>query len=220
MSKKMRLTPAALHAFVAGDVENFIVASTPGGIENQEAMGQAAMVGTRDVLPMRSPREKLTKLGFVFLGDVDGRKLFVDVQFPAGWKKVATDHSMWSNLLDPKSRVRGTIFYKAAFYDERADMYLNSYYKVKCEHFNADDKTCSFDVCTHSKTFVVNADGDPVSPIVVVRYEEERKFEYMGKDYCAAARRRMDEEDAAHKTCREFLDKKFPDWNDPLAYWD
>ncbi len=34
------MNPAALKALVGGDIENFLVASTPGGIEAQEKRGQ------------------------------------------------------------------------------------------------------------------------------------------------------------------------------------
>lgn len=39
MSEK-NITPAAIQAAVSGNIENFIAASTPGGIEAQEAAGQ------------------------------------------------------------------------------------------------------------------------------------------------------------------------------------
>lgn len=97
MGSDNKLTPAAVSAAARGDLENFMVAATQGGIEHQEAMGQAALVGTRDVLPKECPREQLEKLGFVFGKDSDD--LFVNVTIPAGWNKKATDHSMWSHLL-------------------------------------------------------------------------------------------------------------------------
>ena len=50
--------------------------------------------------------------------------LFVDAQLPDGWRVEATDHSMWSNLLDDQGMVRGSIFYKAAFYDRDAFMHV------------------------------------------------------------------------------------------------
>ncbi len=114
--------PAALSALMRGDVENAIVAQTPGGIELQEAAGQAALVGTRDLLPRDCPREQLEALGFVFGEDADD--LFVNVTLPKGWRKKATDHSMWSDLLDDKGVKRGSIFYKAAFYDRSAFLRL------------------------------------------------------------------------------------------------
>ena len=57
-------------------------------------------------------------MGIVFGEDVDD--LFVSCVLPEGWSKRPTDHSMWSDLVDNKDRVRARIFYKAAFYDRRA----------------------------------------------------------------------------------------------------
>lgn len=136
MKNDMKLTPAAVSAAARGDLENFMVAATPGGIERQEAMGQAALVGTKNTLPKECPRVQLEKLGFVFGNDVDD--LFVNVTFPAGWSKKATDHSMWSDLLDAKGRKRGSIFYKAAFYDRSSHMGLNQRYTCGSQYLNAD----------------------------------------------------------------------------------
>lgn len=94
----------------------------------QEAQGQKELVNS-EVLPTKinSPRDvdvkaKLTELGFKFGNVVDGDPLFQEVTLPAGWKKVATDHSMWSKVVDDQGRERISIFYKAAFYDRDAFM--------------------------------------------------------------------------------------------------
>lgn len=124
MNNKLNMTPAAVSAAARGDLENLLVAATPGGIEQQEAMGQAALVGTRDILPIKCPRKELEALGFVFGETSDD--LFINVTFPNGWSKKATDHSMWSDLLDETGKKRGAIFYKAAFYDRKAFMRMES----------------------------------------------------------------------------------------------
>lgn len=124
----MKITPAALVALVSGlenekdGLENFRAAVTPGGIERQEAEGQRIFVAS-EVLPIDCPQSELEALGFKFGEPVDD--LFVAVQFPDGWKKKATDHSMWSELIDPEGKVRASIFYKAAFYDRKAHMSLD-----------------------------------------------------------------------------------------------
>ena len=84
-------------------------------IEHQEAQGQRELVNSES-LPVRMNGGKpiLESLGFKF-GKHDGKDLFIECEMPTGWKKVGTDHSMWSNLLDDKGRVRANIFYKAAF---------------------------------------------------------------------------------------------------------
>lgn len=125
MIRRILINPAALGALARGDIENAITASTPGGIEAQEAAGQATLVAgpwfPKDMMGVT--RQELEGLGFKFGSDVDD--LFVSAQFPTGWKKVATDHSMWSDIVDDKGCVRGSIFYKAAFYDRKAHLSWN-----------------------------------------------------------------------------------------------
>lgn len=103
--------------------------STDGLIERQEEQGQQSFVGS-DTLPMDlgnvflpgEPDGKaiLEAAGVKFLGPVEGDDLFQYVELPDGWKKEATDHSMWSKLLDAEGNERASIFYKAAFYDRNA----------------------------------------------------------------------------------------------------
>lgn len=116
------MNPAALNAALKGDLENALVANTPGGIERQERAGQRTLCESA-ILPKElrgTTREELTALGFVFGTDVD--ELFVRCDLPAGWQKRGSDHSMHSDLVDDTGNVRAHIFYKAAFYDRRADM--------------------------------------------------------------------------------------------------
>lgn len=104
---------------------------TPGGtdrfIGEQEAAGQAQLVHS-DRLPtdFHSPREEFEGLGFTF-GDPDpGDPMFCPATLPEGWSRQASDHDMWSYLLDGLGRRRVSIFYRAAFYDRRAHMLLDS----------------------------------------------------------------------------------------------
>ena len=114
--------PAALAAFASGRIDDALTASIPGGIEASEALGQQELVHSRE-LPkhgLLEHREKLEAIGFVFGNEIDD--VFVSVKLPAGWSKKATNHSMWSDLLDDKGRRRAGIFYKAAFYDRNGHM--------------------------------------------------------------------------------------------------
>lgn len=121
--KETSLTPAAIAALAHGDLDNFLVAATPGGIERQEAQGQQEFV-KNERLPrnLNGAREALEARGVVF-GNT-GDDLFVDVKLPAGWQKRATSHSMWSELFDDQGKKVASIFYKAAFYDRDAFLYL------------------------------------------------------------------------------------------------
>jgi hypothetical protein len=115
--------PAAVRALATGDIENFLVAATPGGIEAQEKRGQMALVASSDMPKEMWPnREAFEKVGFKFGDNIDN--LFVEATLPTGWKRAPTDHSMHSKIVDEQDRERVSIFYKAAFYDRRADARL------------------------------------------------------------------------------------------------
>lgn len=197
------MTPAALAAAARGDMANALVASTPGGIEAQEAAGQATFCAAA-TLPKECPREALEKLGVKFGKDYDD--LFVSVTLPPGWKKQATDHSMHSDLVDDKGRKRGSIFYKAAFYDRSAHMYLTRRYGVdsfiRCD---AAGKPTGEDYLTQPKNFLVAVmDGKEIIHSVGVvdadnGYHTRQQFE----------------EDA-----RKWLTEHFPEWESAAAYWD
>lgn len=97
----------------------FMLASEKGGIEAQEAQGQRQLVASEQ-LPAKGDWEALAKLGVKRGEHVDGDDMFVHAELPVGWQKRATDHSMWSELVDADGKVRASIFYKAAFYDRDA----------------------------------------------------------------------------------------------------
>ena len=109
-------------------------------IERSEAQGQAELVES-EVLPTNlngGNQKDYEKVGIIFGNVVEGDPLFQEVTLPAGWKKIRTDHSMWSKLVDDKGRERAGIFYKAAFYDRSAHMNLTRRFSVDtCKY---DDK--------------------------------------------------------------------------------
>lgn len=118
------LTPAALLAALSGNIDNAVVAMTPGGIETQEAAGQKSFCNAEKTqLPIRiipGTRKDFEAMGIKFGKNVDD--LFVEVELPLGWKVEPTDHSMWNMLVDDTGKKRAEIFYKAAFYDRDAFM--------------------------------------------------------------------------------------------------
>ena len=126
--KDYEITPAGLSALSKGDIKNFAIASTPGGIERQEAEGQREFVKSQS-LPCEAPWDELKKLGIEELEDrnelVAKGELFCKVKLPDGWEVTPTEHSMWSELKDNKGKVIASIFYKAAFYDRSAFLRLS-----------------------------------------------------------------------------------------------
>lgn len=197
----MKPTIAALAAFAKGDMDNFVTASTPGGIEAQEKAGQTTFVANSQ-LPKECPRKDLEKMGFKFGADVSA--LFVSVTMPAGWKKVATEHSMWSDLLDDKGRKRAGIFYKAAFYDQRADMHLERRYNVQGYHGCEKDGK-STDPKNYSPPYfacVITDAGKEIHRIGIRARDDHKTGEDLDKEG------------------RAWLNANFPLWDDVTAYWE
>jgi len=98
-----------------------------GAIEAMEKRGQTELVNS-DRLPTDtgSSDEAFLALGFTF-GDPDpSDPLFRPASLPPGWKRQASDHDIWSYLVDEFGRRRVAIFYKAAFYDRRAFMRIDT----------------------------------------------------------------------------------------------
>ena len=187
-------THAALAAIAMGDFENFLVAARPGGIEAQEKAGQQQLVNSTNFpreLLHGCTVEQLEQLGFVFGAVVDD--LFVSVTLPAGWVKVADDHYMWSHIYDEKGRKRVNVFYKAAFYDRSAHASLVTRYGVNAYVESPQSGYYS--------TVIVDG-GVPIETL-------DTRLE---GDYKST--------DAAYKLAHAYLDKHYPDWRDPMAYWD
>lgn len=192
-------TPAAREALVRGDIENFVVAATPGGIEAQEKRGQLEQA-LKQTLPKdlggSKGHKKFLDSGFVIGKPVD--HLFTEATFPEGWKKVPTDHSMWSDIIDDQGRKRGAIFYKAAFYDQSAHAHLDTRFAVVEDY---DGKTE-----TESRIYVRDRRGIVEKDIKVPRTGDFRT------DY--------DKKEQVRGDLLKWLDAEFPEWRNPCAYWD
>ena len=203
----MSFNPAALRALLEGDMHNARVAMTPGGIEAQEAAGQAAMVATSQLPIEGMDRAKLESLGFTIGRKVDD--LFVAVTLPEGWELKATSHSMHSDILDNKGRKRGGVFFKAAFYDTRADMHLLRRLTVQTIPCDINGDVCDYREAGFRAIVIMDADDNtPIHHIAINNHEAPRDKAYWTL---------MDEQD---KEARAWLDGAYPDHNDVLAYWD
>ncbi|MES2211324.1 MAG: hypothetical protein V4515_14270, partial [Chloroflexota bacterium] len=124
---------------------NLLLGIVPGGLQVQEAIGQREFVGSaqlpRDGL-LGEWRSKWEAVG-VRMADAEagaGDPLFWHVTLPAGWTKQPTDHVMWNDLRDERGRVRGRIFYKAAFYDRSARLTMVSRFSCERVYGDGDDR--------------------------------------------------------------------------------
>jgi hypothetical protein len=103
-------------------VESLIMGG-PEAIQASEARGQRELVQS-DVLPVDTNGQdaEFLALGFTFGPVVEGDPLFRAATLPAGWKRRAGGHAMWSYIDDERGLERAAIFYKAAFYDRSSHM--------------------------------------------------------------------------------------------------
>lgn len=170
-------------------------------IERQEAAGQSAMVNSADLpVDMHESRDRVTVATGIKFGE-PVNDLFVAVELPSGWRKERTEHPMWSDLLDDKGRKRAAIFYKAAFYDRSARMSWERRYTATKEY--ADGPNGYED--DSSRTVVRdNAPGDVLF---------SREWRKNGSDT-------REDREADQTAARDWLADKFPEHEDPFAYWD
>lgn len=183
----------------------------PGAIERQEARGQRELVQS-EVLPADcrpNCRAALEKAGVVFGAPVDGDPLFVHATLPAGWKKQATEHAMHSDLLDEKGRVRAGIFYKAAFYDRRASMNASRRYDVGVDYYTPEARekrgTETFRACVR--------DGKEI-----IFLGEWHTVPYPPPGQWPEGFQTAN--DLARKDAVAWISERYPDWENPAAYWD
>ncbi|MBX6750944.1 MAG: hypothetical protein IRY85_14940 [Micromonosporaceae bacterium] len=97
-------------------------------IENMERDGQRQLVASTDLPTKGSEDPEFAKLGFTFGDPYPDDPLFRPATLPTGWRREGSDHPMWSYIVDDRGRRRVAVFYKAAFYDRRADMRLETVY--------------------------------------------------------------------------------------------
>lgn len=198
MGDRVPFTPAMAAALAAG---RSVLDGTPEGIAASERRGQHEATRGADRLPvqLRPGREAFEALGFVFGGPVG--RLFVSATFPEGWTVRPTDHAMWSDILDARGRKRGAMFYKAAFYDERADARLSVRYSVETLY---PGEPGAEHLAEGQRQIVLRDAGVPVRML----------SEPFSSDLPFA------EQDRLEEAAKAAVEAEFPDHRDPLAYWD
>jgi len=200
MKRKSVINTSTPNSKTALLIEALATGSATGIIERQESAGQCSFVNS-DTLPVKmgkDEKEILEKCGVKFLGPVEEDELFQFVELPAGWKKVPTEHSMWSHLVDEKNRHRASIFYKAAFYDRNAHMSLKRRYTHIFDYAKFENECVGVAQVLDGQTVIHTTEPIPVTP-GIPRYEIS---------------------DKARDLAEAFLDKNFPQWKDCAAYWD
>jgi hypothetical protein len=144
--------------------------------------------------PKTEDRLLLTEWGVEFGKATD--RVLVECTLPPGWKKVKTDHYMYSNLVDDRGQVRAQIMFKGVSYDYDGWTTCERRLKTSAHRFTSDRK-------------------DPMYPAVK---DSSGKILWLGAAVTDT------EGTECYRICdaraREILDKHCPQWNDVRAYWD
>jgi hypothetical protein len=177
----------------------WLLGGNPGAIEAQEARGQQEFVNSTQLPDQGSDNKCWEAMGVVFGEPTPGDQLFRAATLPEGWKKVATDHAMWSDLVDDKGRVRANIFYKAAFYDRNAHISPARRFGIQKNYDDGRNR----DACQH---FVVDGKKRVFSTEDVVVTGDWDKKNAVDKGQYAA--------------CEAWLSERYPNWLDPSAHWE
>lgn len=98
----------------------WLMGGNPSAIEQQESEGQRQLVASAQLPAAGLTPELAAQHNIEIVGPSGGDQLFVDVRLPAGMVKRATEHPMWSELVNENGVKVASIFYKAAFYDRKA----------------------------------------------------------------------------------------------------
>lgn len=181
-----------MRAMIEGDASK--------GIEFQEADGQRSFVSS-ETLPTDmggDTKAVLEAAGAKFLDVIEDDPIFQYVELPEGWKKVATGHSMWSDLVDNKGRKRAGIFYKAAFYDRSAHISVNRRYGISIDYNRLDAEKVAVAMVTDGDAVIFTTDS--------VGFEDDKA--------------RYDAEDKALALAVAWLNEHYPNWEDASAYWN
>ena len=157
----------------------------------------------------RLARETLEKWGLKFLGAVEGDPSLVRVELPAGWRKLPTYETRLVMLVDDQSRERARI----VLFSEHKALIIQPRYGVK-EMSHEEilyGKGAILAVVTDGR-IVTGDDGvlfvtEPVQPAA---QDNERRSKL----------ERMKVPRELVKQAESWLDEHYPDWRDPLAYWD
>lgn len=187
-------------------------------IDGLNADGARQAVVSESLPANISGREKWEALGFVFGEPFADDKMFCPATLPPGWSKQRTEHNMWNDIVDGTGNVRGSFFYKAAFYDRDAFMHPPlARYHVTHVYPDGPRPADPYDGHRHVCYDVLDRVGGRrmfrASCTVELLSPEK------GGDQQAWWDEHRDLEKAMFAQCEAWLDANFPDHKDAAAYW-
>lgn len=165
------------------------------GLESVQNAEQArARSNCRLPIDMNPSRKVFETLGFSFT-DIGDDVLF-QATLPDGWTLKADRGGYCTYLIDEKGRTRGSYFYKGAFYDRSGNMSLDNRFCIDYERTDKNDRNSPIIVS------VKDADGT----IIFTAGQCDKLY--------------SDQYDNLRAEAREYLKANYPEWENPVMYWD
>lgn len=177
-------------------------------IYRSEARGQRQLVMSES-MPVWACKDHdandaiLRELGFEVGDPFPDDPLFRPMKLPEGWTKKGSSHDMHSDILDANGFARIGMFYKAAFYDRRADSSFN-----RRVSYTYDPRQDFGDRTVSQWAVVARAPGKGV--IIVAAFECPIPTD---GDVWDGRRERAENE------AKAYIEEHYPDHMSPLAYW-
>jgi hypothetical protein len=177
------------------------------GVLAAEAAGASAFVNA-EVLPKQGIQDGVDAGLVEITSDADD--LFYNVKLPEGWeKKSGVPDPRHISLLDPKGNIRASIFYKAAFYDRKADMWWKKRFQASRFYSENRDDPVRIVIIDRAGEF----DAKKTDGAIVQDFGE---LPDMKKDYSA----REKAEKKLFAQANKWLKKNYPKHENVAAYWD
>ena len=177
-------------------------------IERSDAIGQRELVESTDLPAEGSDHPAFAAMGITFGPPHADDDIFRPAKLPDGWKKVGTDHAMWSKLVDNNGHERASIFYKAAFDDRSAHMRPVSRFSV-CQNYDIDKPVRGEPRKIQHR---VLDKGSPVFSTDVVTVADVTRDDWM---------KQVEIQKAQEEVCNRWLvDHGYSDWHNAASYWD
>jgi len=172
-------------------------------LESVERANQNRTILKRELPKDMNPsKEAFEKIGFKF--QEVGDNVLYAASLPKGWK-IKSDGGYWSYIYDQHNCRRGSIFYKGAFWDRNGHMSLERRFRIETEYAPGQEGIDEDE--REQVLFVEDADGYKVKV-----FGQARRY---GEKYRTTAEFEKLREDA-----NQYMNEKYPYWDDPTEYWD
>ncbi len=203
-----------------------IFTNTPEGIVAGERAGGRAMAA-EDRLPfsgINKYREQLEAIGFVFGQECGGKStdtghsMYIECRLPEGWRKDQDPDDPYGRtvyLFDDKNRKRASIFVKETSYDRYASISFIWRYQLTELQCDESGKDVGYSAPNRSHCQLAFTDQGEVIERYGPLYLDPLKIRERDQKLQA-----FQDEEALKEEAAQELERRFPDYNDPFAYWD